>query len=306
MERQNLTFRKLSFLGLSFFLTVTAFFLFSPQVLAQNGVGLSVTDTTQVFSQRVGRTVWVYVYTVTVTNTGSDANNVSVTVTSTSGATTILDGSVTVGNVPAGSAVTSTDTFSFRHDRRTPFDPAALNFDISAETPPGAFNILGPSGVIVENTPTVSWEASPGADLYDLRITSDENCSTIVFASINLTVTSLAVSPLPNGNYFSCVNAKDSAGNITSASNNGLAFTVSPLGAFNILGPSGVIMDSSPTISWEASSGADRYDLRLGRNATCTNVILNRPNLTVSGRTEARATLGKGLAVSAFPLYVPV
>jgi beta-lactam-binding protein with PASTA domain len=73
-----------------------------------------------------GRTTVDYSYRIKVQNTTPALRNVNATVTSSSAATIILDGNVSVGDLPAGSVVTSVDTFTMRQDRLTPFDATAL------------------------------------------------------------------------------------------------------------------------------------------------------------------------------------
>jgi hypothetical protein len=85
-----------------------------------------------VSSTRVGRTLIEYTYNVNITNNGSDAQDVTASVSSSSPYTVVVDGAVNFGDVPAGETVTGTDTFTIRQDRRYPFDPEALIWDIQS------------------------------------------------------------------------------------------------------------------------------------------------------------------------------
>lgn len=96
---------------------------------------------TLVSSQRVGRTVFDYTYTAQITNPGPGVRNVTATVTSTSAKTVIGDGGLAFGEIPTGATVTSSDTFTIRHDRTAPFDPTALVWNIQAEAIPVAVTV---------------------------------------------------------------------------------------------------------------------------------------------------------------------
>ena len=74
---------------------------------------------------RVSRTVFKYVMQASVQNNGATmARGVTATCTSTSPKTTVVDGTLSIGNVAPGAATASTDTFTITHDRTVPFDPA--------------------------------------------------------------------------------------------------------------------------------------------------------------------------------------
>jgi hypothetical protein len=89
----------------------------------------------QVSSHRVSRFLTEFEYHVPLTADLQDLSGAIVTVTSLSAVTTIVDGSLSFGSISAGATRFSTDTFSFRHDRRVPFDPSVLQFTI--DTLPG-------------------------------------------------------------------------------------------------------------------------------------------------------------------------
>lgn len=91
-----------------------------------------------VSSTRVGRTAYDYTYQVNITNNGSDVQNVTAAVSSGSLNTTIIDGNVNFGDVAGGGTiVTSTDTFSFRQNRKYAFDSSSLSWEIQfTDSPP--------------------------------------------------------------------------------------------------------------------------------------------------------------------------
>ncbi|HYW81065.1 MAG TPA: hypothetical protein VE890_15900, partial [Thermoguttaceae bacterium] len=98
-----------------------------------------------------------------------------------------------------------------------------LSFTVDA-LPPSDFSITGPSGLMANSTPTVSWQAANGAEAYDLVISTDAAGMVAVQTHENLTATSRVLDPLPDGDYFALVTAKDAVGNRTPAANAGLAF----------------------------------------------------------------------------------
>lgn len=79
---------------------------------------------------RVGRTVYDYVFSITVANSGAEAADVKLTVTGTGPGTTVVDGEIKVGNLPATAGLITSDTITLRHDRSVPFSPQALQWQI--------------------------------------------------------------------------------------------------------------------------------------------------------------------------------
>lgn len=94
---------------------------------------LTIDNYTLVSKQRVGRTDYNYTYQADVTNNGSDAQNVSATLTSNSSNTTVVDGSLSFGDVGEGKTITSSNTFTIRQNRLYPFDQSTLVWDIQYE-----------------------------------------------------------------------------------------------------------------------------------------------------------------------------
>lgn len=113
---------------------------------------------------RIDRTNYLYVYRVTLHNPGPALTNVGATVSSTNANTVIVDNTLTFGNVPAGESRVSQDTFSFRHDRSTPFDANVIHFDITyslANRPPNAN--AGPDQTVITGA-TVQLNGSGSSD----------------------------------------------------------------------------------------------------------------------------------------------
>jgi len=106
----------------------------------------TVTGMNQVSSTRVGRTTYDFVYTINVTNGAQALNGAVATVTATAAATgtTIVQGAVSLGNLAAGAAITSTNTFTLQQDRLYAFNPAGLSWVVTGtpvDTVPNVVNL---------------------------------------------------------------------------------------------------------------------------------------------------------------------
>lgn len=112
-------------------LIIFAIFLFTG--FANAAPDLSIKSSQLISKKRVGRTVYEYTYSATIINDGSDGNNVTAKLTTTSPHTTVIDGELSFGSVPAGAAASSIDTYIIRQNRRYPFDPSAMAWDIKYE-----------------------------------------------------------------------------------------------------------------------------------------------------------------------------
>ncbi|MFA7062095.1 MAG: PKD domain-containing protein [Pedobacter sp.] len=87
---------------------------------------------TLVSSKRVNLNEFDYIYRASMTNTGPAVINVSASVATSSTYIKILQPNLTFGNVPESSTVTSSNTFTVRHDRRGPFDTTKLIWSIQS------------------------------------------------------------------------------------------------------------------------------------------------------------------------------
>jgi len=92
---------------------------------------LNIGSYTLVSSTRVSVTDFEYTYRAQVSNTGPAMRNVVGTVVSTNPATTILQGTLSFGDVDAGATVTSLNAFTFRQNRSLPFDANKLIWTVS-------------------------------------------------------------------------------------------------------------------------------------------------------------------------------
>ncbi len=104
--------------------------------------GVTVQDRDLVSKRRAGRGSYDYTYTLTIDNVGTTLDDVKVYVTCDAPGTTIIDetpdadavGVVEFGDIPENAQVTSTDTFTLRQNRRIPFDPECLVYEVGFDT----------------------------------------------------------------------------------------------------------------------------------------------------------------------------
>lgn len=114
--------------------------------------------------------------------------------------------------------------------RQTISDWVEVTIPVGDKEPPGSFKILTPSTVIAGLPIVISWEAAKDAVSYSLAIAAAKDCAQPIYKVAALTATS---HPLPatlaaGSTWFACVSAADKFGNVGSASNNGLGFTLAP------------------------------------------------------------------------------
>ena len=121
-------------ISLKWLLLMTAFLLNCGPVIA-NAEELSVDARQLVAKQRVGRSFFNYTYTATVTNSGPGKQNVVATVTSLSPNTVIVEGTLTLGTIAASATILSTDTFTFRQNRRVLLNPDDLVYTFAYDLP---------------------------------------------------------------------------------------------------------------------------------------------------------------------------
>lgn len=120
---------------------------------------LAVTGLQKTAETRVGRTVFEYTFKVTLKNNGSAAvSGATAQLTGAPAGTSIVDGKVAAGAIAAGASVTPDDSIVLRVDRATPFDSAALAWQLSTAAAASAW-----TGVRQDVTPYPS-NASTGVN----------------------------------------------------------------------------------------------------------------------------------------------
>ena len=124
-------FEMLCWMGL--LLGATLLCAISNEAFAQD---LTIKDYELVMGERVARTEFEYTFTAQLTNAGPALQNVIAQVMSMSPNTVVVEDILTFNFVPANRTILSEDTFTIRQDRRVPFDPAALVWEIEFEFAP--------------------------------------------------------------------------------------------------------------------------------------------------------------------------
>lgn len=179
---------------------------------------------------------------------------------------------------------------------------ATFSFTTSVAAP-GAPVLTSPANgaVDVSITPTFSWNAvtqglaktadgQTGADSYDLDVATDGNFTSKVVSVTGLTGTSYDQATLSNGvQYFWRVRGVNTAGsgpwsatfNFTTVAGGSEQVTLSSPAN----GATGV--DLSPTLVWNAVSGAATYQVQLSKQSNFTSVLLN---LNSVGGTQTQLT----------------
>jgi len=146
----------------SLFLLAIFGFLFASLITILNpsyaqSASLTVTNYSLVSKVRVGRTAYDYTFNAIITNNGTaDVKNVTATLTTLVSTTTVIDGSLSFGDVPAGASVPSSDTFTVRINRVYPFNESDLSWNIQFSALPTDPVIFAIGNDIAELSQSVS------------------------------------------------------------------------------------------------------------------------------------------------------
>ena len=166
--------------------------------------------------------------------------------------------------------------------------------------PPAAPVLVSPLNT-AQNQPTsltLSWLASVGADTYRLQIdtTSAFTSPVLVFNDSTITSTSEPISGLQVGRtYYWRVNAKNAAGTSSYSSRNFSTSLVVPQPPLLAAPPDqDTVITTSPTLSWNSSTGAESYRLQVDTTAAFTSPTLVFDDST-SGLLEPMSGLTNGI-----------
>jgi hypothetical protein len=130
---------------------------------------------------------------------------------------------------------------------------------------PGQFTILEPSGSTTRRTPTVVWNAAPGATRYTIDVATDSGCTATVQSYAAVTGTAKVLDQLDPGTYYLCMVAQDNVPNSMTALNSGLSFTVISSGWISqspLNGSSPTERDTA-TMVWTGTTGVATTQNRL-------------------------------------------
>ncbi|MCX6134195.1 MAG: fibronectin type III domain-containing protein [Ignavibacteriales bacterium] len=164
-------------------------------------------------------------------------------------------------------------------------------------TAPSAPTLASPSNGSVNApiNPGLSWNSSPGADSYNLQLSTASDFSSLHVNQTGITGTSFTAVGLSNSTqYFWRVSATNAGG--TSAFSATFSFTtvIAAPGPPTLALPANGATDLStaPTLSWNSSSGASSYTVQVSTSSGFSSYVLNQ-----SGVTSTFYTLS-GLAAS--------
>ncbi|HUN66348.1 MAG TPA: LamG-like jellyroll fold domain-containing protein [Bacteroidota bacterium] len=168
-------------------------------------------------------------------------------------------------------------------------DPA-LKFD-GTMSPPAAPQLLAPAdGAFNQSTDlTFVWRSSPGAQYYNLQVSTDSTFSMSSVNDTSLTDTVRTVAGLPNNiTLFWRVSALNGDGNSPYSTVRSFR-TVPPSvpGQVILLDPTPAAVDVSlpVTFSWESAPGAVSYQIQVSTNASFTAVNYDQSGLTLTSTT---------------------
>ena len=151
--------------------------------------------------------------------------------------------------------------------------------------PPSAPVLSSPSnnatGVSVN--PTLSWNASGGAETYTLQVSKNSNMSSPVVNQSGITGTSYQVNGLENGTqYYWRVRAVNAGGESEWSETWNFTTTVSPPSTPVLSSPenNATGVPVNPTLTWNSASGADTYTLQVSKNSNMSSPVVNQSGIT--------------------------
>jgi len=172
------------------------------------------------------------------------------------------------------------------------------------------FTTLGPPAAPVlasplntaQNQPTsltLSWFTSVGADTYRLQIdtTSAFTSPVLLFNDSTITSTSQQISGLQVGRtYYWRVNAKNAAGTSSYSSRNFSTGLVPPQPPLLAAPPDmDTVITTSPSLSWNPSTGAETYRLQVDTSATFSSPTFVFDDSTITDLLEPVSGLTNGI-----------
>jgi len=223
-------------------------------------------------------------------STGATSYQLQVS-TSSSFTTTVVNQSGITATSYAVSGLTNSTVYYWRVNATNASGTSAYSSIWSFTTSSGgslpAPTLLSPSNSAtgVSITPTLSWNASTGATSYQLQVSTSSSFTTTVVNQSGITATSYAVSGLTNNTvYYWRVNATNAGG--TSAYSTARSFTtiVAAPSAPTLSSPSNGAtgVSTSPTVSWNASTGATSYQLQVSTSSSFTTTVVNQSGIATT------------------------
>jgi len=217
---------------------------------------------------------------------------------STSGtfATTVFDDSTIAGTSQPISGLTVGTTYYWRVNAKLfgGTSPYSSVWTFTTLGAPAAPVLVAPlnAAVNISTSPTLSWNASTGADTYRLQVSTSAVFATTFFNDSTITGTSQPMTGLAVGTtYYWRVNAKNAAG--TSAYNS-RDFTTITAGTPTLVAPADGAVNQAvnPTMSWNAVAGAGTYRLQVSLSPAFVSTVFN--DSTIAGTSQPISGLAVG------------
>jgi hypothetical protein len=218
--------------------------------------------------------------------------------TSSSFATTVYDDSTRTSTSQAITGLTIASTYYWRVNAKNAAGTSSYSaaWSFTTITAPAAPVLVTPdnAAVNVSTSPTLSWNVSAGSATYRLQVSTVNNFATTVYNDSTRTNTSQAITGLTVGTiYYWRVNAKNAAG--TSAYSTVWSFTTIAQPAVPVLlapDSAAVNISTSPTLSWNTSTGAVTYRLQVSTVNNFTTTVYNDSTRTNTSQALTGLTVG--------------
>ncbi|GEM_PF-2718649 len=228
---------------------------------------------------------------------GADTYRLQVSTSNTFG-TTVYNDSTRSSTSQGISGLAVATTYYWRLNAKNVAGTSVYStvWSFTTVTPPAAPVLVAPLDA-AQNQPTsltLSWNASLGADTYRLQVSTSNTFATTVFNDSTITGTSQPITGLVIGtNYYWRVNAKNTAGTSAYASRR-FTTIVAALQAPLLAAPGDgdTVITTTPTLSWNASTGAATYRLQVDTSAVFASTVFD--DSTISGLLKPMAGLVNG------------
>ncbi|GAB5440971.1 MAG: hypothetical protein Fues2KO_13200 [Fuerstiella sp.] len=144
--------------------------------------------------------------------------------------------------------------------------------------------VTGLDGTITTGIPTIQWQAVEGAGFYEVYLFNDDGQGLLHRVS-NITGTTFAADPVPNGNYRVWIRSYHANGDpgIWSRPHSFVVNAATSSATATPAQPVATTFDTTPDFEWTGASGAARYDLYLkSGQTTIAQTDLNSTSWTPS------------------------
>jgi Ice-binding-like/Bacterial Ig-like domain len=209
--------------------------------------------------------------------------------TSNTFATTVYNDSTRTNTSQAISGLSVGTTYYWRVNSKISGGTSAYStvwdFITIAPSPPPILVAPVDGAVNIFTSPTLTWLASTGASTYRLQVSTSSTFATTAYNDSTITGTSKQISPaLTVGmTYYWRVNAKNAAGTSAYSTRSFTTIAVAPALQPPILAApanAAVNISTNPTLSWNASTGADTYRLQVDTNNNFATMLVNDSTIT--------------------------